>query len=93
MLIRPLKAGNTDASLLLQALMAAICLRRKKEMKFVDLRLPPLSEYVHRVKFHPSEREKYNGEHASSHPVTPIAVFSGLANRPLLLRTVCRDPM
>ena len=59
-LTRPIKAGDVDASLLLQALMAAICLRRKKEMKFVDLRLPPLSEYVHRIDFYPSEREKYD---------------------------------
>ncbi len=58
-LIRPLKAGYEDASLLLQALMGTICLRRKKEMKFVNLRLPELSEYVHRVEFLPHEKEKY----------------------------------
>ena len=58
-LIRPLKAGSQDATLLLQALMGTICLRRKKEMKFVDLRLPALSEYVHRVEFLPHEKEKY----------------------------------
>jgi SWI/SNF-related matrix-associated actin-dependent regulator of chromatin subfamily A3 len=58
-LIRPLKAGYEPASLLLQALMGTICLRRKKEMKFVNLRLPELSEYVHRVDFLPHEKEKY----------------------------------
>ena len=58
-LIRPLKAGYSDASLLLQALMGTICLRRKKEMKFVNLRLPALSEYVHRIEFLPHEKEKY----------------------------------
>ncbi|KAL8656478.1 MAG: hypothetical protein Q9226_002651 [Calogaya cf. arnoldii] len=59
-LIRPLSQGNEEASLLLQALMGTICLRRKKEMSFVDLRLPELSEYVHRVEFLPHEREKYD---------------------------------
>ncbi|KAL8937424.1 MAG: hypothetical protein Q9216_004435, partial [Gyalolechia sp. 2 TL-2023] len=59
-LIRPLKDGREDASLLLQALMGSMCLRRKKEMSFVDLRLPELTEYVHRVEFFPHEREKYD---------------------------------
>ena len=58
-LIRPLNQGDVNASLLLQALMATICLRRKKEMKFVDLKLPELSEYVHRIDFLDHEREKY----------------------------------
>ena len=30
-------------------------------MKFIDLRIPTLSEYVHRIEFYPSEREKYDG--------------------------------
>lgn len=65
-LIRPLKEGKEDASLLLQALMGTICLRRKKEMKFVDLRLPGLSEYVHRFEFLPHEREKYEALQAEA---------------------------
>lgn len=58
-LIRPLNVGSEDANLLLQALMSTICLRRMKEMKFVDLRLPELTEYVHRIEFLPHEKEKY----------------------------------
>lgn len=58
-LIRPLNQGQKDAGLLLQALMSTICLRRKKEMKFVDLRLPELNEYIHRIDFLDHEREKY----------------------------------
>ncbi|KAG8533261.1 uncharacterized protein KY384_002044 [Bacidia gigantensis] len=58
-LIRPLKAGDENASLLLQALMTTLCLRRKKEMKFVDLRLPELSEYIHRIEFTKKEKETY----------------------------------
>jgi SWI/SNF-related matrix-associated actin-dependent regulator of chromatin subfamily A3 len=58
-LIRPLKRGEPAASHLLQILMATICLRRLKHMKFVDLRLPNVTEYVRRVEFHPDERKKY----------------------------------
>ncbi|KAL8685772.1 MAG: hypothetical protein Q9218_007554, partial [Villophora microphyllina] len=65
-LIRPLNSGSETASLLLQALMATICLRRKKEMSFVDLRLPELTEYVHRVDFLPHEREKYEALQAEA---------------------------
>ena len=65
-LIRPLNQGDINASLLLQALMATICLRRKKEMKFVDLKLPELSEYVHRIDFLPHEKEKYEALQAEA---------------------------
>ena len=65
-LIRPLKAGAQDATLLLQALMGTLCLRRRKEMKFIDLRLPELSEYVHRIKFLPQEKEKYDALQAEA---------------------------
>ena len=59
-LIRPSKAGDPEVTLLLQALMSTLCLRRRKDMKFVDLRLPELNEYVHRIKFSPAEQEKYD---------------------------------
>ena len=65
-LVRPLNQGDVNASLLLQALMATICLRRKKEMKFVDLKLPELSEYVHRIDFLDHEREKYEALQAEA---------------------------
>jgi len=65
-LIRPLNQGDVNASLLLQALIAAICLRRKKEMKFVDLKLPELSEYLHRIDFLPHEKEKYEALQAEA---------------------------
>jgi len=65
-LIRPLNQGDVNASLLLQALMATICLRRKKEMKFVDLKLPELTQYKHSVDFHPHEREKYEALQAEA---------------------------
>ncbi|ROW09848.1 hypothetical protein VMCG_02613 [Cytospora schulzeri] len=57
---RPLSLGNSRAEMLLQSLMQDICLRRKKDMSFVDLRLPPKSEYVHRIAFTADEQKKYD---------------------------------
>jgi SWI/SNF-related matrix-associated actin-dependent regulator of chromatin subfamily A3 len=48
-LIRPVTQGDPQGNKALQLLMGSICLRRKKEMSFIDLRLPELSEYVHKV--------------------------------------------
>jgi SWI/SNF-related matrix-associated actin-dependent regulator of chromatin subfamily A3 len=59
-LMRPMKRGDKTATLLLQALMATLCLRRRKEMKFVDLKLPELKEFVHKVKFNAIEQERYD---------------------------------
>lgn len=56
---RPLAQGSHDGQALLQSLMQGICLRRKKDMAFVDLRLPPKTEYVHRITFRPEEKKKY----------------------------------
>ena len=46
--------------------MSGVCLRRKKEMSFIDLRLPELSEYVHKIKLHPHEQEKYDALEAQA---------------------------
>jgi len=59
-LARPLAAGDPDADILLQSIMRTFCLRRKKDMKFIDLKLPELSEYVHRINFRQDEKEKYD---------------------------------
>ena len=59
-LMRPMKEGRTDAQMLLSALMATICLRRRKDMSFIDLRLPELTEYVHTIQFADHERQKYD---------------------------------
>jgi SWI/SNF-related matrix-associated actin-dependent regulator of chromatin subfamily A3 len=58
-LIRPVAAGSSSGSRLLRVLMQDISLRRKKDMKFVDLRLPELTEYIHKIDFLPHEMEKY----------------------------------
>lgn len=59
-LIRPLTNGDPEARLLLEALMGTICLRRRKDMSFINLRLPEMTSRVLHVKFHPHELEKYN---------------------------------
>jgi len=59
-LSRPLAAGDPRAEPILQSIMRTWSLRRKKDMKFVDLKLPELSEYVHRITFRKDEREKYD---------------------------------
>lgn len=58
-LVRPLKAGEENGTALLRAIMTALCLRRTKEMSFVDLRLPQLSSYVQRIRFSDGERQRY----------------------------------
>jgi SWI/SNF-related matrix-associated actin-dependent regulator of chromatin subfamily A3 len=65
-LIRPLKNGDQDATVLLQALMSTICLRRMKDMKFIDLRLPELIAHKYPIKFHSHEREKYDAFNAQA---------------------------
>jgi SWI/SNF-related matrix-associated actin-dependent regulator of chromatin subfamily A3 len=59
-LMRPLKNGDSNASLLLRALMSSICLRRMKDMKFIDLKLPELIFHQVPVKFFPHEQERYD---------------------------------
>ena len=65
-LIRPLKLGEASATYLLQAIMAAFTLRRHKEMGFIDLKLPQLDEYVHRIDFTTQERKRYDTLHAEA---------------------------
>lgn len=65
-IIRPVTQGETHGNKILQLLMSDICLRRKKEMSFIDLRLPELTEYVHKVTLLPHEREKYEALEAQA---------------------------
>ncbi|KAK3390577.1 helicase-like protein [Podospora didyma] len=57
---RPLALGSQQTEILLQSLMRDICLRRRKDMKFVDLKLPAKTEYIHRISFWPDEKKKYD---------------------------------
>jgi SWI/SNF-related matrix-associated actin-dependent regulator of chromatin subfamily A3 len=57
---RQLGSGSGSGEALLQALMHDLCLRRKKDMKFVDLKLPEKKEYIHRIAFRKDEKRKYD---------------------------------
>ncbi|KAI0140058.1 SNF2 family N-terminal domain-containing protein [Hypoxylon sp. NC0597] len=48
------------ASQLFQSLTRDLCLRRRKDMQFVDLKLPTKTEYIHRIKFREDEKVKYD---------------------------------
>lgn len=97
---RPLGLGNSRAEMLLQSLMQDICLRRKKDMKFVDLRLPPKSEYVHRIAFTADEQKKYDALlseakgvleeiQARSKHGQKVGSFQSVLERLLRLRQTC----
>ncbi|KAB5572425.1 helicase-like protein [Coniochaeta sp. 2T2.1] len=63
---RPLADGLAVGEVLLQSLMQDLCLRRKKDMKFIDLKLPTKTEYVHRISFWPDEKKKYEALHSEA---------------------------
>lgn len=65
-LTRPLANGDENAERLLQTLMEAMVLRRKKDMSFVDLKLPEKTEYIHRIDFREDEQEKYDALQAEA---------------------------
>ena len=98
-LIRPVNQGAEAGSALLQMLMRSICLRRKKEMKFVNLNLPELSEYIHKVSFWEHEKEKYNlleqeakgtlAEYRTNHGGSNVQVYNHLLEVLIRLRQVC----
>jgi len=66
---RPLANGEPLGEALLQALMTDLCLRRKKDMKFVDLKLPAKTEYIHRITFWPDEQKKYDALLSVKYPM------------------------
>jgi SWI/SNF-related matrix-associated actin-dependent regulator of chromatin subfamily A3 len=57
---RRLGTSGGLAETLVQRLMRDICLRRRKDMKFVDLKLPEKKEFVHRITFRADEKRKYD---------------------------------
>ncbi|KAI3331755.1 hypothetical protein HD806DRAFT_168708 [Xylariaceae sp. AK1471] len=48
-----------EAQALFQWLVQDLCLRRKKDMAFINLRMPEKTEYVHRVRFTKLEQVRY----------------------------------
>lgn len=84
---------------LLGHLMKDICLRRKKEMKFVNLNLPPKTEYIHRVSFDKTEKTKYDALLAEAQGALEefqkkskngqLGRYTNVLERLLRLRQVC----
>lgn len=78
--------------------MQDLCLRRKKDMKFIDLKLPEKKEFVHRISFKPEEKRKYDAllseakgaleEFQSRSNAETTGRFSNVLERLLRLRQV-----
>lgn len=79
-LTRPIKDGDKSATDLLRLIMKSFTLRRRKEMRFVDLKLPPLEEFVHRVEFTDKERERYDALEKQAEGVLTTAENNGGAS-------------
>ncbi|KAK4233595.1 RAD5-like protein [Achaetomium macrosporum] len=98
-LARPLAFGDARAEALLQSLMSDLCLRRRKDMKFVDLKLPPKTEYIHRITFWEDEKRKYEAllseaqgalqEYQRRSKLGQMGRFQGVLERLLRLRQTC----
>lgn len=63
-LVTPLTSKKVElrmkAQELLQTMMAAVCLRRRKDMKFINLKLPELSSHLLRIRLNADEKKKYD---------------------------------
>ncbi len=96
---RGLSQGVVRSEALLQSLMRDLSLRRHKEMKFVDLKLPPKTEYVHRITFRPDEKKKYEAllaeakgaleEYRNKSKSGEGGRFQNVLERLLRLRQIC----
>ncbi|KAK0621623.1 SNF2 family N-terminal domain-containing protein [Bombardia bombarda] len=96
---RPLATGDARAEALLHSLMINLCLRRKKDMKFIDLKLPAKTEYIHRITFWPDEKKKYDAllseakgvleEYQNRSSTSQKGRFQGVLERLLRLRQTC----
>lgn len=98
MITRRLGSENGRGELLLQALVQDLCLRRRKDMKFVDLKLPEKKKFVHRIAFRPEEKRKYDAllseakgaleEFQARNNIQTSGRFSNVLERLLRLRQV-----
>lgn len=64
LLSRPLSYGDPEAQQRLQIVLKSVCIRRTKQMKDNEgkplVTLPPVSEYIHRIKLSPEEQAVYD---------------------------------
>ncbi|CAK4031216.1 related to helicase-like transcription factor [Lecanosticta acicola] len=66
-LTRPYNKGQESAVVLLKLIMKAFTLRRRKDVDFIDLKLPVLDEFVQRIDFTQKERERYEALNQEAH--------------------------
>lgn len=97
-LTRPLANGEPKGEALLSTLMRDLCIRRKKDMKFVDLKLPEKTEQTVRIAFWPDEQKKYDALLSEAQGVLESyrnqskrsqGQFQGVLERLLRLRQTC----
>ncbi|KAK3503055.1 DNA repair and recombination protein RAD5B [Neurospora crassa] len=97
-LTRPLANGEPKGEALLKSLMRDLCIRRKKDMKFVDLKLPEKTEHISRITFWPDEQKKYDAllseaqgvlENYRTQSKRSQGQFQGVLERLLRLRQTC----
>lgn len=96
-LYRPVqRGGDPAANQLLKILVATLCMRRTKDMKFVDLRLPEFKSMMHRVTFSPHEQERYDVLEAEAKGVFSAfkdgkqgATYNNVLELLLRMRQVC----
>ncbi|KAF2084192.1 SNF2 family helicase [Saccharata proteae CBS 121410] len=98
-IIRPVNHAEPNGSVLLHHLMGGICLRRRKDMPFIDLKLPELSAYVNRIQFLPHEKERYDalqdeakgtlGRYKNASGANAAKTYRHLLEILLRLRQVC----
>ncbi|KAI1105178.1 SNF2 family N-terminal domain-containing protein [Jackrogersella minutella] len=97
--------GNNDeykmAAQLFKSLTGDLSLRRRKDMKFVDLKLPAKTEYIHRIKFRADEKAKYDALFSETTKILeeyrrrrggangPQIRFTGVLEKLLRLRQMC----
>ncbi|KAI0379818.1 SNF2 family N-terminal domain-containing protein [Hypomontagnella monticulosa] len=92
------------AKQLFQSLTRDLTLRRRKDMAFVDLKLPPKTEFIHRIKLRDDERARYDAlfsettkileeyRHARgnrNHRQGPQIRFTSVLEKLLRLRQLC----
>ncbi len=96
---RGLASGDPRSERILHSVMSDLCLRRNKEMKFVNLKLPAKTEYIHRITFLADERKKYEvmlseakgalEEYQNKSKFGQKGRFQGVLERLLRLRQIC----
>ncbi|WPJ61512.1 hypothetical protein SMAC4_14176 [Sordaria macrospora] len=97
-LSRPLANGEPKGEALLRGLMRDLCIRRKKDMNFVDLKLPEKTEQTVSITFWPDEQKKYDALLSEAQGVLEDyrrqskrsqGQFQGVLERLLRLRQTC----